>query len=121
MYVDFAKTLNNARHLRSTMTDVERTLWAVLRNRGVCDAKFKRQAPVGSFIADFVCTDAMLIVELDGGQHAENIDADNRRSAWLERNGFKVVRFWNNDVLQNLEGVVAVIIENLEARSGGKK
>ena len=121
MDVDFAKTLNNARHLRRTMTDVERKLWAVLRNRGVCDAKFKRQAPVGSFIADFVCTEAMLIVELDGGQHADNIEADKRRTAWLECNGFKVVRFWNNEVLQNFEGVVAVIIENLEARGGGRK
>ena len=76
MYVDFAKTLNNARDLPGDMTDVERKRWSVLRNCGVYDAKFKCQAPVGSFIADFVCAEAVLIVELDDGQHADNIEAD---------------------------------------------
>jgi very-short-patch-repair endonuclease len=86
------------------MTDAERLLWSRLRSRQLNGHKFRRQVPVGSFIADFLCWEAGMIVEVDGGQHDEATDAS--RTAWLADNGYHVVRFWNNDVLQNIEGVL---------------
>ncbi len=98
------------------MTDAERVLWARLRNRGVLGAKFRRQVPIGPFIADFACLDSRLIVEVDGGQHASAESADNARSRILAEHGYTVLRFWNNEVLQNLDGVLAAIMEALDER-----
>jgi len=103
-----AQTLSKAHRLRRDMTDAERKLWSVLRNRQLEGAKFRRQQPIGPFIADFVCQQHRLIVEADGGQHSESI-ADNRRAAFLESKGYRVLRFWNNDILSNLDGVAGVI------------
>jgi very-short-patch-repair endonuclease len=91
------------------MTDAERKLWTILRARQLGGAKFRRQQPIGPFIADFVCQEARLIVEADGGQHAENV-GDVRRTAFLESKGYRVLRFWNNDILQNLEGVAESVL-----------
>ncbi len=91
------------------MTDAERKLWTRLRNRGVAGAKFRRQVPVGPFIADFACVERRLIVEVDGGQHADASAADHRRTRVLNHHGYIVLRFWNSEVLQNLDGVLATI------------
>jgi very-short-patch-repair endonuclease len=98
-----------ARELRHNSTDVERILWRRLRNSQLAGVKFRRQQPIESFIVDFVSFDKKLIVELDGGQHAENNGYDIDRDTCLRDNGFTVVRFWNNDVIENIDGVLEVI------------
>ncbi len=98
-----------ARKLRSQTTDAESCLWHALRNRQVNGLKFKRQAPFGPYIADFVCIEAGLIVEADGGQHAVQAEADEARTKYFEEGGYRVLRFWNNEVLANLEGVLETI------------
>ena len=102
---------SNARALRSNMTDAERKLWHRLRAHRFNGVTFRRQVPIGSYIADFVCLQARLIVEVDGGQHGTERDAI--RDAWLRQQSFRVLRFWNNDVLSNLDGVMQVIAEAL--------
>jgi very-short-patch-repair endonuclease len=102
------ETLAKAQRLRGEMTDAERRLWSILRNRQLEGAKFRRQQPIGPFIADFVCQKRRLIIEADGGQHADS-RADERRTAFLEGKGYRVLRFWNNDILNNLDGVAQVI------------
>jgi len=94
------------------MTDAERKLWFALKDRRFAAFKFRRQVPVGPYIADFLCFQARLIVEVDGGQHADSI-RDVERDKWLARNEFRVLRFWNNDVLQNLEGVLTSLATEL--------
>jgi len=103
---------SRARALRTQMTDAERKLWLALRGRRFAGVKFRRQAAVGPFIADFICFDARLVIEVDGGQHAESV-SDERRDAWFTRNGFRILRFWNNDVLLNTEGVLTTIVDAL--------
>ena len=98
--------------LRRDATDAERRLWSALRDRRLEGYRFRRQYPIGPYIADFACTRDQLIVEADGGQHAEN-QADERRTAWLEKHGWRVLRFWNNDVLTNTEGVIDTILKEL--------
>ncbi|RLA21088.1 MAG: DNA (cytosine-5-)-methyltransferase [Gammaproteobacteria bacterium] len=100
------RTKTNARSLRKNMTNVERLLWGELRCRQLQGFKFRRQHPLGRYIVDFVCIELKLVIELDGGQHSEQQDYDERRSQWLGQRDFKVVRFWNNDVIENLEGVM---------------
>ena len=95
------------------MTDAERRLWRELRAGGL-NAKWRRQQPMGNYIADFVCQQARLIVEVDGGQHCES-EADERRTAWLESLGYRVLRFWNNEVLENIDGVLMRITQALTA------
>ncbi len=102
-----------ARSLRLTQTDAERRLWTALRARRLQGYKFRRQRPIGPYIVDFVCLAHHLIVEADGGQHAESAE-DERRTAWLESRGWRVIRFWNNDILTNPEGVVETILLALE-------
>ncbi len=104
----------SARRLRRDETAAERKLWSALRNRQLGGHKFRRQVPLGRFVADFACYDEKLVVELDGGQHAERQDGDVERTAWLENKGFRVLRFWNNEVLENLEGVLTTIAQALE-------
>jgi len=102
-----------AKTLRSNMSDAERKLWRYLRNRQFQGLKFVRQLPVGPYIADFACREADLIIEVDGGQHSGNA-GDTRRTAELARHGYAVIRFWNQDVLKNIDGVFAVLTEHLE-------
>jgi very-short-patch-repair endonuclease len=99
-----------ARQLRSRMTDAERKLWFALKDRRFAAFKFRRQVPVGPYIADFLSFELRLVIEVDGGQHAES-DRDVERDNWLAQNEFRVVRFWNNDVLRNLEGVLTRLAE----------
>jgi very-short-patch-repair endonuclease len=104
-----------AKRLRASSTDAERRLWSRLRDRRLLGFKFVRQQPVGPYIADFACRDGDLIVELDGGQHAEDREAlrDAARTAALAGYGYRLVRFWNNDVLSNTDGVLEVIVAEL--------
>jgi len=102
-----------ARNLRVVSTDVERRLWRLLRAHRFQDFKFRRQQPIGPYIVDFVCLEAKLIVELDGGQHAEAIEADRERDAWLQKEGYRVLRVWNNEMLENEAGVMEKILEML--------
>ncbi|MCX5514153.1 endonuclease domain-containing protein [Kaistia algarum] len=104
-----------ARRLRRDQTDVERRLWGYLRDRRLDGWKFRRQVPIDSFVADFVCKEAMLIVELDGSQHADHrAEHDARRTASLNILGYRVIRFWNNDVIGNLDGVLSAILAALK-------
>jgi adenine-specific DNA-methyltransferase len=98
-----------ARALRKQMTDAERLLWRHLRNRELGGWKFKRQYPVGPFIVDFICVEKNVVIEVDGGQHAENEALDTQRSAYLNKMGYRVLRFWNNEVLQETEAVLTAI------------
>ena len=96
------------------MTPAERRLWSRIRNRQIADTRFNTQFPIGPFICDFVSRDAKLIIEVDGGQHAEQAQADAGRTAYLKAKGYRVIRFWNNDVLENTDGVVQVIEQLLQ-------
>ncbi|MEI6208996.1 MAG: DUF559 domain-containing protein, partial [Desulfuromonadales bacterium] len=95
--------------LRHNVTDVERILSRRLRNSQLEDVKFRKQQPIEAYIADFVSFDKKIVFELDGGQYSENSDYDMQRDACLNANGFTVLRFWNNDVIENIEGVLEVI------------
>lgn len=105
-----------ARRLRREQTDAERLLWGQLRGRRLNGFRFKRQDPRAPFIVDFVCAERALVVELDGGQHGEDaaLAYDARRTAMLTRDGLRVIRFWNSDVMGNLRGVVETILFELE-------
>jgi very-short-patch-repair endonuclease len=107
------KNKQRSRTLRKEMTIAERLLWKALRNKQLNQYKFRRQHPYGKYILDFVCLEAKLVIEVDGGQHQENTMYDQNRSMWLERQGFKVLRFWNNEVLNNLDAVMQVIWHEL--------
>jgi len=100
--------IEKAKALRNNLTEAEKYLWYMLRlkNLGV---KFRRQIVIGRYIVDFICFEKKLIVEVDGGQHAENAD-DKTRDQWLNERGYRVLRFWNNEVLENREGVLEKIV-----------
>jgi len=103
----------NVHELHLNATDAERRLWAALRDRRLQSYKFRRQHPIGRFVVDFACTKHRLVIEADGGQHNEST-ADIRRTAWLESEGWRVMRFWNNDILANTEGVLSTILQALQ-------
>jgi very-short-patch-repair endonuclease len=96
------------------MTDAELRLWRLLRRKQFAGFRFRRQAPIGRYIVDFFCPSARLIIELDGGQHAERTEQDRRRSEFLMRAGFRVLRFWNNELNQNELGVLETIRQALK-------
>ena len=106
-------TVSRAKALRKRQTDAEAVLWKHLRDRRLGDHKFRRQQPLGPYIVDFVCFEKRLIVELDGGQHNQRSAADADRDAWLESQGYQVLRFWNNEVFRQAEAVKEVIAEAL--------
>ncbi len=97
----------NARYLRNNMTDQERKFWQIIKNRQFYGFRFLRQYVIGNYIADFICREKKIIIELDGGQHNEqkNIMYDNQRTEYLISKGYKVIRFWNNEIDNNLDGV----------------
>ncbi len=101
--------LTNAKSLRSHQTEAEQRLWYHLRAHRFMGMKFKRQKPVGRYIVDFICVERQLIIEVDGEQHAEQAGYYQQRDAWLSGQGFMVLRFWNNEVMQQLEGVLEQI------------
>jgi very-short-patch-repair endonuclease len=105
---------SRARSLRKNSTETERRLWYAIRNRRLGGFKFRRQVWLGEYIADFVCVERKLIVELDGGQHAQSREYDERRTAALQARGFRVVRYWNSEVLMNLDGVLDDLLKHLE-------
>ena len=102
---------SRSRALRRNSTDAERKLWNVLRNRQLNGFKFRKQVEIDAYIVDFLCPALRLVIQVDGGQHTPERDA--RRTAFLESQGFRVIRFWNNDVLENLDGVWTRIEEAL--------
>lgn len=106
-----------ARTLRKNMTEAEKLLWSHLRAQQIDNAKFVRQFPIGNAVADFACRGAKLVIELDGGQHAD-CAADERRTAMINAYGYHVIRFWNNDVLNNIEGVIETIKSELRTIKG---
>jgi len=97
-----------ARQLRGNSSEAETRMWARLRSRRLDRAKFVRQHPIGGYVVDFCCRSARLVIELDGGQHAESA-ADGVRTRAIEANGYTIIRFWNNEVFENLDGVLAEI------------
>ncbi len=106
-----------AKRFRRSQTDAERLLWFRLRDRRLEGSKFKRQVPIYQYVMDFCCSDARLIVELDGGQHGVHAEADTARAKRLEELGYLVLRFWNNDVLNNLDGVLETILSTAKQHS----
>jgi very-short-patch-repair endonuclease len=102
-----------AQHLRNNPTDAERRLWSHLRLRQLSGFKFTRQRGIGPFVCDFICRERGPVVEVDGGQHATDQERDNRRTNWLAARGYRVIRFWNNDVLGNMDGVLQSIANEL--------
>lgn len=110
--------LDRARALRRLMTEAEAKLWKALRNRQLDGAKFRRQQPVEGYFGDFICLENDLIIEVDGGQHATRAEQDRMRTQGLAAAGFRVIRFWNNEVLENMEGVLASISAALKEEIG---
>ena len=112
----YRKQVKRARGLRRASTEAEKLLWQKLRARQLGGAKFRRQTPIGPYIVDFASFEHRLVVEIDGGQHntPQGRQHDLKRTAWLEAQGFRVLRFWNNQVLTNLEGVLERTLQELE-------
>jgi very-short-patch-repair endonuclease len=111
------RNIDLARNLRRSMTDAETALWQHLRDRRMQGFKFRRQFPLGSYIADFVCVEARLVIELDGGQHVERMALDQLRTEWMSQRRFRVLRFWNDDVLLRRDIVLEAILDGLKADS----
>ena len=111
--------ISRARQLRKESTDAERLLWSRLRNRRLLGLKFNRQSPIGRYIVDFVCKERNLIIEIDGGHHQEQGHrvSDLNRTEWLNSSGFRVIRYWNNQVLDDIDSVLESIRLTLEAGS----
>jgi very-short-patch-repair endonuclease len=105
----------NARALRNSTTDAERKLWQHLKNRQLNGLKFRRQYPIAGYIADFACSEIRLVIELDGGQHLEQQQYDQERTRKLACNGYKVIRFWNDDALLRIEVVLEEIYRVIDA------
>ncbi|WP_255356011.1 endonuclease domain-containing protein [Erythrobacter sp. AP23] len=105
-----------AKRMRREPTEAERRLWSILRGGRMAGAKFKRQEQLGDYIVDFVCFKARLIVEADGSHHIDS-DADKARDAWLTSQGFRILRFWNNDILQDSDAVAAAILEAVRSNA----
>ena len=110
------KNTDLARNLRKNQTPQEKKLWNLLRNHRFYGYEFRRQYPIGDYIVDFICRKKKIIIELDGSQHneSENIDKDKQRTEFLENKGYKVLRFWNNEVDNNIEGVFEIIKRELD-------
>jgi very-short-patch-repair endonuclease len=112
------RTSNNskkAKSLRKNMTEEERILWSKIRNKQIGNIKFRRQEPIGNYIVDFVSFEKKLIIEIDGGQHntSKNIEYDTKRTKYLKEMGFDIIRFWNKDIRNNIEGVITKIVEHI--------
>jgi len=103
-----------SKRLRRELTTEERRLWYLLRSRRFAHYKFRRQHPVGNYILDFVCCEARLAIELDGGQHDEREEYDRQRTVWLNQKGWLVIRFWNNALWNNEDGVLEKILATLQ-------
>ncbi len=102
-----------AKNLRKSSTEAEKHLWRYLRQKQLEGFKFRRQEPIGKYIVGFVNFEKKIIIEIDGGQHASEKEKDGQRDKWLNGQGFKVLRFWNNEVFENIEGILEVIRRKL--------
>jgi len=111
--------IRTARGLRRTMTDAERAVWRRLKARTLNGAKFRRQHTIGPYVADFACLERQLVIEIDGGQHARQLEADAARTEFFRKQGFRVLRFWNGDVFSNIDGVLTAIMEALASPHPG--
>ncbi len=111
------KSTSVARLLRRNQTDAERLLWSRLRDGRLAGVKFRRQFSLPPYVADFCSEQNHLIIELDGSQHMDAVELDNKRTAFFERRGYRVVRFWNNDVFENLDGVLDSLLEHVTSPS----
>jgi very-short-patch-repair endonuclease len=109
---------HRARELRKSSTPAEQQLWQALRNRNLGDYKFRRQHPIGPYIADFFCAEVGLVVEIDGSGHLDHITYDQDRTDWLEDQGYHVILFWNDDVLNHLDDVTQEIVHYCEQVKG---
>jgi len=107
-------TKQRSRALRRDQTDAERFLWKRLRKKQILGYKFRRQHPLGNYILDFVCLEARLVIEVDGSQHSNDEYYDEKRTRYLDRSGFRVLRFWNNEVLEDPDSVLEIIYRELE-------
>ena len=107
-------SVSRARQLRKQSTDAEKILWRHIRSRQLAGYKFRRQAPIGKYIVDFLCYEQKLVIEIDGGQHQLRSKSDSERTNWLEAQGFRVVRFWNNQVLAETEAVLEAILREMQ-------
>ncbi|MFL5297093.1 MAG: endonuclease domain-containing protein [Phenylobacterium sp.] len=116
-----AAAVSRAREFRRDDTEAEARLWNALRARRLGGWKWKRQVPWGPYFVDFLCREALLAVEVDGGQHADRIAYDERRTAYLARAGFRVLRFWNSDVLTNRDGVCLTILDACGGECGNPR
>ena len=105
----------HARELRKNLTDAEQRLWQKLKRRQIATVKFRRQQPIGPFIVDFVCFQRRLIIEVDGGHHAEQAEYDAQRTAFLATQGYRVLRFWNREVMNQLDEVLQVVWATVES------
>jgi len=112
-------TLRKAQNLRHNQTEAENLLWYYLRKKQLGGFKFRRQQPIGKYIVDFVCMPEGLMVEVDGGQHNTEIgiNYDQAREVFLKERGFRILRFWNNDIFKNCSGVLEIIYSNLKSGS----
>jgi len=108
------KYLERSRELRSNQAPAENLIWNRLKNRHLGGNKFRRQFVIEPYIVDFICFDSNLIIELDGGQHMDAIDYDRKRDAFLRSKNYTIVRYWNNEVFDNIEGVLENILNNLK-------
>jgi very-short-patch-repair endonuclease len=104
-----------AQALRQNMTEAENRIWYYLRNRRLLGHKFVREHVIGHYIADFVCREKKIIIEIDGGQHMDAIEYDEQRTRYLERRGYRVLRIWNHDVFKNIQGVMDSVLSLLES------
>jgi len=106
-------SIQKAGALRKSLTNAERLLWRHLRNRQLEGFKIRRQHPIGPYIVDFICLDKKLIIELDGGQHADRIAYDEKRTQYFETMGYRVIRFWNNEILRQTDSVLTAILKEI--------
>ncbi len=112
-----AKTIQNARELRKSLTGAEQRLWYVLRNRQSGVIKFRRQHPIGKYIVDFYCPQSRLIIEIDGDSHGDSQEYDRQRTEWLESQGYQVIRFNNREVKEHFDTVIAEILFQCESKA----
>ncbi len=106
---------DRARELRRNPTEAEKVLWHHLRLKQLDGYRFRRQHPIGTYIVDFSCFEKSLVIELDGGRHSEQAEYDNTRTSWLEANGCTVLRFWNSQIMNEIDAVLEAISKGLEA------
>ena len=107
----------NVRRLRKDMTEAERIFWYAINRKQLYGYRFRRQHPIGVYIVDFACIDQGCVIELDGGQHQDQIQYDEARTNFLQQEGWQVIRFWNNEILNNLQGVLFILAEKLRVKN----